>query len=446
MDCRAAEAVLSGPAGTGKSRACLEKVHALATVVPGLRALIVRKTRESLTQSALVTWEENVVEEGHPMLAAGGSRGVRQAYHYPNGSEVALGGMDKASKVLSTEYDLVYAQQAEELAEHDWEALTTRLRHGALCYQQLMGDCNPDAPTHWLKRRADSGRLRLLESRHEDNPALWDHARGSPTPQGADYLAKLDALTGARYWRLRRGLWVQAEGVVWEDWDPALHLIDRFAVPQSWPRYWSVDFGYTNPFVLQWWAADPDGRLYRYREIYRTRGLVEDHARRARELSRQEPRPRAVICDHDAEDRATLERHLGMATVPARKDVSPGIQAVAARLRKAGDGRPRLFLMRDSLDSRDPELDAAKKPCRTEEELDGYVWDLSANRKKGEEPLKQNDHGADAMRYVVSHLDLVPRQVGPGAAGGTRPVYGAGGVPLAGKTKGHPWDPFGGGR
>jgi hypothetical protein len=197
--------------------------------------------------------------------------------------------------------------------------------------------------------------------------------------------------------------------------------------------------------VLQWWAADPDGRLYRYREIYRTRGLVEDHARRARELSRQEPRPRAVICDHDAEDRATLERHLGMPTVPARKDVSPGVQAVAARLRKAGDGRPRLFLMRDCLDSRDPELDAAKKPCRTEEEMDGYVWDLSANRRKGEEPLKQNDHGADALRYVVSHLDLVPRQTGPGAAGGTRPVYGAGGVPLAGKTKGHPWDPFGGG-
>jgi predicted transcriptional regulator len=41
-----------------------------------------------------------------------------------------------------------------------------------------------------------------------------------------------------------------------------------------------VDFGYTNPFVMQWWAEDPDGRLYLYREIYRTRRLVEDHAKR----------------------------------------------------------------------------------------------------------------------------------------------------------------------
>ena len=32
---------------------------------------------------------------------------------------------------------------------------------------------------------------------------------------------------------------------------------------------WSVDFGFTNPIVIQWWAEDPDGRLYLYRELYR---------------------------------------------------------------------------------------------------------------------------------------------------------------------------------
>ena len=118
-----------------------------------------------------------------------------------------------------------------------------------------------------------------------------------------------------------------------------------------------------------------------------------------------EPKPRAIICDHDAEDRATLTRHLGIGTTPARKEVSPGIQAVAARLRRAGDGRPRLVIHRDALVERDRMLDAARKPVSTAEEFDSYVWDTEGNRKGGEVPLKRHDHGLDCIRYVVFWLD-----------------------------------------
>src|SRR5262245_39435455 len=52
------EILLSGPAGTGKSRAALEYFHESAEKYPRSRYLIVRKTRESLTQSGLVTFEE----------------------------------------------------------------------------------------------------------------------------------------------------------------------------------------------------------------------------------------------------------------------------------------------------------------------------------------------------------------------------------------------------
>jgi phage terminase large subunit len=95
-----------------------------------------------------------------------------------------------------------------------------------------------------------------------------------------------------------------------------------------------------------------------------------------------------------------------METVPARKALSPGIQAVQARLPKAGDGKPRLFLFRDALVRRDPALDQAKKPVSTEDEFDSYVWDLACGRKKGEEPLDKDNHGLDALRYAVAHHDL----------------------------------------
>lgn len=400
--CRAPEVLLSGPAGTGKSLACLFKLHLAASRVPGFRGLILRKTRTSLTESALVTFERDVLPPEHP-ARRGPSRAMRRAYGYPSNAEIIVGGLDDVTRIMSTDYDVIYVQEAIELVEATWEALTTRLRNGKLPYQQLLADTNPDAPTHWLKRRCDSGRTILLESRHQDNPTLW--AAGNWTPLGRDYVAKLDQLTGPRLHRYRHGRWVQAEGVVYEGWDPAVHLVERFRIPNDWPRVLAVDFGYTNPFVCQWWAVDPDGRLYRYREIYHTRRLVEDHARRIAELSKGEPAPVVIVCDHDAEDRATLERHLGQETTAAVKEKSPGLQAVAARLRPAGDGRPRLYLLKGSLDERDPDLDAAKRPCCTEEEFDSYVWSLAGGRRKGEEPVKQHDHGCDALRYLVWGMD-----------------------------------------
>src|SRR5665213_974513 len=100
---RAEEVIVSGPAGTGKTRAALTKLHKAAIDNPGMRAAIVRKTRESLTQSALVTYENKVLSRGwYQKIAAGCQRRVRQSYRYPNGSEIVVGGIDKPGKIMST--------------------------------------------------------------------------------------------------------------------------------------------------------------------------------------------------------------------------------------------------------------------------------------------------------------------------------------------------------
>lgn len=416
FECRNDEILVSGPAGTGKSRGLLEKLHMLALLNPGMRGLIVRKTLVSLGSTALVTWRKFVVKEA--MLVGdvefyGGSPQEPAGYRYNNGSFIAIGGMDKSTKIMSSEYDVIYVQEATELTITDWEALTTRLRNWVISFQQIIGDCNPDMPTHWLKARCDRGTTTMLESRHEDNPLLFKE--GVVTPEGVAYIAKLDALTGVRYLRLRKGLWAAADGLVYESYDPAIHLVDRFEIPEEWTRWWAVDFGFTNPFVLQCWAEDPDGRLFLYREIYHTRRLVEDHARQILSLVLdddgywKEPRPRGIVCDHDAEDRATLEKHLGLSTQAAKKTVSDGIQAVEARWRVQDDGKARLFLLRDSVVERDADLDDRKLPTCTAEEVVGYVWDEAAGGKVKEVPRKENDHGMDGMRYMVAERDLGAR-------------------------------------
>lgn len=312
---------------------------------------------------------------------------------------------------LQTEYSYFVASniiahncnQAEELTLDDWETLTTRAtgRGSVMPYTQIYGDCNPGPATHWILSRES---MRRLHSRHEDNPTLFT-PEGEITEQGRRTMQVLDALTGSRYKRLRLGLWVGAEGMVYEGWDASTHLIDPIDIPDTWARYRVIDFGYTNPFVCQWWAQDEDGRLYMYRELYQTQRLVEDWAAEIIRWSEGET-IYETLADHDAEDRATLEAR-GLYTRPANKDVSPGIQAVQSRLKIAGDGKARLFIFRGArVNDADPLLQDRHKPTCTAEEFDGYVWaKVKTDNTIKEEPRKQDDHGLDALRYLVYYLD-----------------------------------------
>jgi phage terminase large subunit len=398
---------------THNSRALLERLLIVALKYPGMRGLIVRKTLSSLGSTALVTWREHVAKEA---IAAGvvqfygGSPAEAPQYRFNNGSVISVGGIDRPSRIMSMELDVCYVQEAVELDQADFEAITTRLRNGVMPYQQILADTNPDTPTHWLKVRADLGTTKLIESRHGDNPLLVN-PDGTRTLIGEAYISKLDALTGVRKQRLRHGLWVATEGMVYEEYDPAVHLVDRFYIPRDWVRYWTVDFGFTNPFCWQNWAISPDGIAYLDAEIYMTRRTVDQHAKAilravtTRKGEWTQGRPRAIICDHDAEGRAVLERELGMSTSPARKAVLDGIQAVQMRLRDRGDGKRGLYLMRDAVVERDPELVDAKKPTCTADELPGYIWDTGAGKSTKEQPWKHDDHGADALRYLCTGLD-----------------------------------------
>lgn len=401
------ELVVCGPAGTGKTYGILSVIHCLCRDNPGLRVLFLRAHRSALTESTLVTFEQRVLPaDGYQWLCENQQRQNRQSYRYPNGSEIVLCGLNlNPTKVRSSEWDIIFANEAIELSQAAWEEASSRLgRPGrATKFGWMIGDTNPAWPTHWLKKRCDEGKATLWTTLHKANPAMY--GRGGWTPSGRRYIAeKLEPLTGTRRLRLAKGIWAGAEGLIYEDWSPDVHLIDRFPIPASWPRYRSIDFGYTNPFSCQWWAADEDNRLYMYRQIYMSHRMVSEHAGDIKRLSGGE-RISATVADHDAEDRATL-RSAGIHTVAANKAVKTGIQAVEARLRRQGDGRPRLFILRDSLVESDYRLAESSKPDRVEAEFDSYIWAPPGDgRAPKEEPLKLNDHGLDALRYMVAYMD-----------------------------------------
>lgn len=394
-----------------------------------MRGAIVRKYRSTITQTALVTFDQLVRIPGDGVVW----NSVDQEYNFENKSQIVVAGLDDPGKILSTEFDIIYVQECTQIDENTWETLTTRLRWNHMPYQQLIGDCNPDSSRHWIKRRQAAGKLNLMESTHKDNPTLWDEEKEEWTPFGDDYISTLKNLSGTVRERLFEGKWVGAEGVVYTNWNPDIHIVDNFKIPPHWDRYLAIDFGYNNPFVCQWWAINHDGDMYMYRELYGVHMAVEDWAHLIAEHSKNE-KIKFAICDHDLEDQATLRRHGAhtaeqckqssekrstkptngfLRTVGADKErasVNAGIEAVQMRLKLGPNGKPRMYFFRNALAiAPDAELVNQKKPVSTLEEFDEYIWDEVQSGRLGartlEQPRKLFDHGMDAMRYFVRYID-----------------------------------------
>lgn len=407
------EVVISGSAGTGKTVACLLRMHLLALNNPGFRGLILRKTGVSLTSTTLVTFRKKIIAEATKAKLVrfhGGSVEQAAGYKYSNDSEIDISGLDKPEKIMSSEYDVIFVDECTELSIEDWEFCRSRLRNGRLSWQQLMGACNPNSPNHWIKQRESSKHTVILISKHIDNPA-YALSNGTYTPLGKAYIeGVLEGLTGVRRLRLKDGIWAAAEGVIYTQWNEREMLIPSFQIPDDWDRYWGLDFGFNHPFVCTQWAKNPDGVLFLTKELYVTKKIVEQCAFELMRTVRNKdgewfaPRPRKIITDHDAEDRETFTKKTGLATYAADKRVQVGIQAVQKRMKEK-----RLFIFQDSLMYQDRLLVERKVPTRTVEEIGSYVWakkksaDGSMNEK--DEPLKELDDGLDTMRYVVMEVD-----------------------------------------
>ena len=220
------EILAEGPAGTGKTYTVLNLMDAICREYDGVRMLIVRKRAATLTTTCLATFNDKVLKGRGGVSFVGSSEKEAASYRYTNGSRINVGGMsgqDEASKVLSSEYDLIFANEAPELTLEDWETLISRLRHGVLEFQRIIGDCNPTYSAHWLMQRSESGKTRLIKSKLQDNPAYFD-AAGSETPEGTAYIAKLDRLTGTRYQRFRLGLRVGVENAIYPMFDRLVHI------------------------------------------------------------------------------------------------------------------------------------------------------------------------------------------------------------------------------
>ncbi len=380
------EILLAGPAGTGKTRFWLERMHFFLQRFPGARGLILRKTRASLTESALVTWERSVLGAGHPAIGRA-RRDNRTSYIFPCGSECVVAGLDRPDRVLSTEYDLIYVCEATELRCDEWETLVSRLRATNMPFRQITADCNPAGPAHWLRRRCQAGACRLVETHHQDNPLLWDKNLRAWTDFGRQYVQDtLGALTGVRRKRFLEGIWAAAEGLVYPEF--ATCVVPRPVRPTS-PTVISaagLDWGWNDPTAVVAGLLGQDGRLRLVEEIYQRNMPLVSLVARLLELARTW-RLETIWCDPS---RPELIDHLLANGLPAAahriRAIDTGVAMVSGRITR------KLLEVWDTLPA-------------TVRESDEYQWPSAPDGRQKRAPTDTNNHAMDALRYLVCGLD-----------------------------------------
>ena len=272
-----------------------------------------------------------------------------------------------------------YVDEASTIPESFWNMLTSRF---SVPGARLYATTNPDTPLHWLKvkyldRESDpKASLRRFHFHIDDNTFL--------PPEFVENLKHMH--TGLWYKRYIEGLWVVAEGAVYEDWDPERHVVPAAKLPDI-ARLLSVgiDYGTNHPSrgYLIGLSAEARPRLVVVDE-WDPGKLTDSGLSASLRKWLGSRRPDWIAVDPAA---ASLKLQLftdGMSNVmDAANAVLPGIRTVSS------------LLATDSL------IVSDACTCLINE-IPSYSWDPKATLRGEDAPIKANDDSCDALRYGVA--------------------------------------------
>jgi len=348
-------------AGLGSGKTFAGCVKALKKCAPGQDGMIVAPTFPMLRDVTQKTFFELLEKGNYPYT-------FNKAENSANvfGAQVLFRSADEPDRLRGVNLNWAYVDEAATIHTEDvWRIILGRLREGT---QPQAWITTTPAGFNWV--------YKYWVERGNSNYALFHSSTRDNKYLPAEYLADLEANYAGEFAKQEiEGEFVAFEGLVYLEFSRNQHIYQDRPLPESWPRVRGIDFGYTNPFVCLWGAIDEDNRLFIYKEHYRPRMLVKEHAAI---INAENHHYLWTVSDHDAQDQAELKA-CGIYTRNAQKDVILGIQRTKARLKVQADNWPRLLIN--------------ERCINTIKEFSSYRWQESKEgRNDKEEPVKENDH------------------------------------------------------
>jgi len=311
------------------------------------------------------------------------------------GGVIALRNLDDPSKYASSEFAIAAVDELTKNERKVFDQLRSIVRWPGIEDTGLWGASNPGDIGHaWVKKlwvnpelteedpRAEE--LKFVQSLPTDNPHLAESY--------LDELKRLPEKLRKAYWE---GNWDVFEGQFFMEFFKDKHVVEPFAIPESWLKFRSIDpSGRDGITSCHWYALDWNRRVFCYREHYGTGKDADQHAREIARLSVNEQYRYTVI---DSAAFAKLGLPETMAEIYNRCGVN-GL-TTASKQRVVGWNIVHTYLRWDQ--NTDPKLqifNTCPNIIRTLPELmhdDLHPEDVNT---KGE------DHAADELRYFLQTL------------------------------------------
>jgi hypothetical protein len=279
------DVLYGGAAGGGKSVAIVMEGLRACVRYPGIRVLLVRRTYDELAESVFPV----LAKFGYAGELGARWNGTERELRFPNGSLFRFRYMENladASRRQGGEYQLLLVDETTLMPPGVVDILKfERLRSGGrVPVIGTRSTCNPGGPSHaQVKARYIDGTahgtnvvaddqgltVRFVQAKATDNP----HLDGS-------YHRRLNSIPDPqRRAAMRDGDWDQFAGMMFPEWRRERHTLDPITLPAEWRRYNGIDWGFSAPWCVLWAAVDEDGRVYIYREIYKTQVGEAEQAR-----------------------------------------------------------------------------------------------------------------------------------------------------------------------
>ncbi len=371
--------LLFGGSRSGKTTVLVMAIIFRALFYAGSRHLICRlrakDARSSVLQETLLPWLNNTV----------GTAGYNYLKHesmirLENGSEIWIGGLgdkEQADKILGHEYNTIYFNEISQLT---YAAVTTAYSRLAMrvkgCRNLFLYDCNPGSPLHWaykifvLKRTFLTGEP-LEKAELYASMVLNPEDNKDNLPE--DYISDiLDGLPEKQKARFRDGLWVKAEGVIYEKFDESM-IVKQEDLPERFDSYaGGQDFGLNITFVKIGWVGDVIYVLCDYGAFNMTTRSFNEEVSARGLYDTIDSLGLSVYCDPAGGER--IQEITG--GIKANNSVESGIDFINAKIE-----RKQFYV------------------CENCTGVLSEIWDYC--RDEAGEIVKVNDHFMDALRYAV---------------------------------------------